>query len=317
MSTDRSSRDLRLGRAAGSKTIRDDPDIFSGTEAIADTRAAVAGEEADSEDPPAAARNVWLDSDDEDDDEVLSTQRRRAQQFAQAEAGAASSNTHTSMQSRTAGRAGRAVGGSSHLGRGVSAAGLPAVAAASLNASLADELLGATSRSVGRVVAVDLLPVQGIWGAGFVQGDFDDASVRRAIRGLLPGGQADVILSDMAHHFLGDGDTDTVLQTQLARQAAHFACGTRASDPVSHSHHDLDDRATMSLARPVLKRGGHLVLKLRGVGDPAVSALIKALGTLFGRCVIDKPDASRAGSAEVFAVCLGYRGRRLEPYDML
>lgn len=314
-------RDQRLGRVAGSTVICDDPKAF-GVEADPPAATATAAQEGEALSPGSFSESdgegmvssVWLDSDGEDEDEVLPAQRRRSLRFAQAEAGGSGAPSFTSMQSRTtAGEGGTGRLGGGHLGRGVAPGGVPLVGAASLTASLADELLGVRPR--GRVVAVDLLPVQGVWGAGIVQGNFGDGTVRRALRALLPGGQADVILSDMAHHFTGDSETDTAIQTQLARQAAHFACGTRAEafdgDGWMSSAGVKARPGDASLDRPVLKRGGNLVLKLRGVGEPAVNVLLSGLGGLFSRCVVDKPEASRAGSAEVFAVCLGYKGRRL------
>ena len=223
------------------------------------------------------AASVWLDSDDSDGDEVLPSQRKR--ELFSPVSGAAPGDAAASN---------------------VDSVALPRVLAAELSAQTAALHFG-SAEGAGRVVGLDLLPVRPVWGAAILRGDFTTDGVRRGVRAILPGGTASVVLSDMAHHFIGDSATDTSIQTDLAWTAAEFACGVMAERGAG----GRPGRA------PVLRRGGHAVMKIRGVGDPGVAALLAALEPVFRRCVVEKPAASRAASAEAFLVCLSFRGRRI------
>jgi len=50
----------------------------------------------------------------------------------------------------------------------------------------------------GRIVALDILPMQGISGVEFIEGDFRDEAVVQALETKLGGVKADLVLSDMA-----------------------------------------------------------------------------------------------------------------------
>src|SRR6185437_6290207 len=70
---------------------------------------------------------------------------------------------------------------------------------------LAAKRVGAPER--GRVVAIDVLAMEPVAGVDFVQLDFLDAAAPGKLRAML-GGQADVVLSDMASNATGHARTD-------------------------------------------------------------------------------------------------------------
>lgn len=132
----------------------------------------------------------------------------------------------------------------------------------------------------GKVVAIDILAMEPLAGATVLVGDFlaDDAPAR--IRAAL-GGQADLVLSDMAAPTTGHGATDHLRIMALAETAHAFAV-------------------------EVLAPGGGFVAKLFQGG--AERALLTALKRDFAEVKHVKPQASRAESAELYVVALGFRG---------
>ena len=50
----------------------------------------------------------------------------------------------------------------------------------------------------GRVIALDVLPMQGVAGVDVLQGDFRDAALLARLEALLGGTRLDLVLSDMA-----------------------------------------------------------------------------------------------------------------------
>jgi 23S rRNA (uridine2552-2'-O)-methyltransferase len=132
----------------------------------------------------------------------------------------------------------------------------------------------------GRVVALDLLPMDPVGGAIILEGDFQDAATERAVREAL-GGQADLVLSDMAPNTTGHGNTDHLRIIALAELALHFA-------------------------EAVLAPGGAFVAKVfQGGAERQMQARLKRL---FARVTHAKPPASRKGSSELYVVAAGFRG---------
>jgi 23S rRNA (uridine2552-2'-O)-methyltransferase len=132
----------------------------------------------------------------------------------------------------------------------------------------------------GRVVGIDLLPMDPIPGATLLQLDFLDPSAPERLRAAL-GGPADVVLSDMAAPTTGHAQTDHLRIIALA-EAAH------------------------AFATEVLAPGGAFVCKLFQGG--ATHALLQALKRDFATVRFVKPPASRADSAEIYLVAAGFRG---------
>jgi 23S rRNA (uridine2552-2'-O)-methyltransferase len=71
----------------------------------------------------------------------------------------------------------------------------------------------------GRVVASDILPMEPLDGVEFVQGDFREDEVFGRVLSLLPEGQVDVVLSDMAPAMSGIDVTDQARSMHLAEIA--------------------------------------------------------------------------------------------------
>jgi len=135
-------------------------------------------------------------------------------------------------------------------------------------------------RDRGRVLALDVLPMQEIAGVEFIQGDFRDEAVAAALHDRLEGAPVDLVLSDMAPNMSGVGVTDQARAMYLAELARDFA-------------------------GDYLKPGGNLIVKLfqgRGFDE-----FIKDLRKAYRRVSMRKPKASRARSAEVYALATGKR----------
>jgi 23S rRNA (uridine2552-2'-O)-methyltransferase len=131
----------------------------------------------------------------------------------------------------------------------------------------------------GRVVAIDVLPMDAIAGVDFAQLDFVSADAAEKLRVLL-GGPADVVLSDMAANATGHAKTDHLRIMALVEAAADFA-------------------------REVLAPGGSFLAKVLQGGTEA--ALLAALKRDFKSVKHVKPAASRSDSAELYLLATGYR----------
>jgi 23S rRNA (uridine2552-2'-O)-methyltransferase len=135
-------------------------------------------------------------------------------------------------------------------------------------------------KAVGRVIGVDLQEVEPLPGAEIYQLDFmeDDADVQ--VKDWL-GGEADVVMSDMAASSSGHKQTDHLRIISLCETAAYFAFD-------------------------VLAPGGTFVAKVLAGG--AEGELQKLLKQKFDKVANFKPPASRSDSSEKFVVATGFRG---------
>jgi 23S rRNA (uridine2552-2'-O)-methyltransferase len=131
----------------------------------------------------------------------------------------------------------------------------------------------------GRVVAIDLLPMEAVAGVDFAQIDFLDPAAPHTLKAML-GGPADVVLSDMAANATGHAKTDHLKIMALVEAAAEFA-------------------------GEVLKPGGAFLAKVLQGGTEA--ALLAALKRDFKSVKHVKPAASRSDSAELYLLATGYR----------
>jgi 23S rRNA (uridine2552-2'-O)-methyltransferase len=136
----------------------------------------------------------------------------------------------------------------------------------------------------GRVVAIDLLPMDPLPGVDFLQLDFLDPQAPDQLKALL-GGPADVVLTDMAANATGHRATDHLKIMGLAEAAADFA-------------------------REVLKPGGAFLAKVLQGGTEG--ELLASLKRDFGSVKHVKPAASRSDSAELYVLATGFRGRAVE-----
>ena len=136
------------------------------------------------------------------------------------------------------------------------------------------------AHGTGRVIAVDLLEMEAIAGVELLQLDFLDPSAPAAIKRCLCG-PADVVLSDMAANATGHRRTDHLKIMALAQAAAE-------------------------LAREVLAPGGTFLCKVLQGGTEA--SLLNELKREFASVRHVKPAASRADSAELYLLAMGFRG---------
>jgi len=132
----------------------------------------------------------------------------------------------------------------------------------------------------GRVLAVDLLPIEPIKGVDILQADFLAPDAPERLQGML-GAKADVVLSDMAASATGHRQTDHWKIIALAEAAADFA-------------------------RSVLAPGGAFLAKVLQGGSE--TGMLAGLKRDFAQVRHVKPPASRADSAELYLVATGFRG---------
>jgi 23S rRNA (uridine2552-2'-O)-methyltransferase len=131
----------------------------------------------------------------------------------------------------------------------------------------------------GRVVAIDVLPMDAIAGVDFAQLDFLDPSAPDKLKTML-GGPAGLVLSDMAANATGHAKTDHLKIMALVETAADFA-------------------------RAILAPGGAFLAKVLQGGTEA--ALLATLKRDFASVKHVKPAASRSDSAELYLLATGYR----------
>ncbi|PWC27907.1 rRNA methyltransferase [Pseudoroseomonas aestuarii] len=132
----------------------------------------------------------------------------------------------------------------------------------------------------GKVVGLDLLPMDVIAGATLLQGDFQDAAVEQAVLDTLDG-PADLVLSDMAPNTTGHNATDHLRILGLVELALDFA-------------------------GKVLVPGGGFVAKVFQGGTER--DLLNRLKRDFASVKHAKPPSSRKDSAEMYVVAQGFRG---------
>ncbi len=130
----------------------------------------------------------------------------------------------------------------------------------------------------GRLIALDLLPMDALHGVQFIQGDFRDDEVLQALAKALDGRQVDLVLSDMAPNMSGIAVVDQARVMLLAELTLEF-CGQH------------------------LKPGGDMLVKVFQ-GDGFME-LRKALQEQFRTLQMRKPAASRNRSAEIYLLARG------------
>lgn len=133
----------------------------------------------------------------------------------------------------------------------------------------------------GRIVASDILPMDGIPDVTFIQGDFTEDNVFEEILAAIGGESLDLVISDMAPNMSG---TPAVDQPQ-----AMYLC-----------------ELALDMAQKVLKPGGDFLIKVfHGEG---FDEYIKLMRGQFDKVVTRKPDASRGRSRETYLLGRGFKG---------
>ncbi|MDO5605603.1 MAG: RlmE family RNA methyltransferase [Paracoccus sp. (in: a-proteobacteria)] len=136
-------------------------------------------------------------------------------------------------------------------------------------------------RRQGRIIGIDLQEVDPIAGAELHVLDFLADGADDQVKAWL-GGQADVVMSDMAASSSGHKGTDHLRIVALVEAAAQ-------------------------LAFDVLAPGGTFVAKvLAGGAEQGLQTMLKQN---FDKVANVKPSASRSDSSEKFVVAMGFRGR--------
>lgn len=139
----------------------------------------------------------------------------------------------------------------------------------------------ASSGERGIIVAVDINEMEPVTGAKFLQLDFLDNAAPALVKQAL-GGQADVILSDMAAPATGHRATDHLRVMALCEVALLFAI-------------------------EVLAVGGAFCAKvLRGGAD---TEILNRLKQEFSEVRHYKPESSRSDSKEIYVVATGFKDR--------
>jgi len=146
-------------------------------------------------------------------------------------------------------------------------------------------------RRAARVVGVDLAEVAPVDGAMVLQGDIFDAEIAPRLLAAL-GGQADVLLSDVAPAATGRRSVDRLRAEAIGE-------------------------AVLALLPALLAPGGSLVLKLLRGADSALTAEARRQ---FRQARLLRPRATHRESSEIYLVATGYRphapGQEAEPGDL-
>ena len=134
----------------------------------------------------------------------------------------------------------------------------------------------------GQVIAIDIDPMEQLPGVHMLHLDFMAPEADSILKGLLRGGRADGVLTDMAAPTVGHKRTDHLRIMGLAEAAAHFAVD-------------------------VLEPGGWFLAKVFQGGSQ--SAMLDLLKQDFATVRHVKPPASRSDSAELYVLATGFRHR--------
>lgn len=133
----------------------------------------------------------------------------------------------------------------------------------------------------GKVIALDILPMEPIPGVEFIQGDFMGQAALDELRARVGDRPVDIVISDMAPNISGISVSDQAKATYLAELALDFA---------AHS----------------LKPGGQCLIKaFQGAG---FNELFRAMQARFVQVISRKPKASRPRSPEVYLLGKGFKG---------
>ncbi len=144
------------------------------------------------------------------------------------------------------------------------------------------QMIDAKGAFSGRLIAMDILPMEPIDGATFIQGDFREQEVADRLTEVLAGEKVDVVLSDMAPNLSGIAAADAAASLLLNELALEFA--------LEH-----------------LKKDGVFVAKVfQGSG---YSQFIATLKQHFASVAQRKPEASRDTSAEMYVVSRRLRAK--------
>lgn len=150
---------------------------------------------------------------------------------------------------------------------------------------VATELVGPT----GKVVGIDLRPVEPIPGVTILQGNLLTPAAHTLIEAALRGRRPDVVLSDMAPNTSGNRLRDHLQSLSLAGAALAFAQRQLCPD-------------------------GSLVVKVFEGGD--LPEFLSRVRSEFGFCKPHVPRASQKRSTELYIVASRFRGTPESPQSI-
>jgi 23S rRNA (uridine2552-2'-O)-methyltransferase len=130
----------------------------------------------------------------------------------------------------------------------------------------------------GKVIALDLLPLDPLSGVDFIQGDFREDAVLKQLQDCLAGRQVALVISDMAPNMSGVLNADLARALYLAELALEFAYEQLQVD------------------------GYFLVKVFQGAG---FEDYLKLMRSRFSKVVTRKPKASRDRSSELYLLATG------------
>jgi len=134
----------------------------------------------------------------------------------------------------------------------------------------------------GRVLALDILPMEPINGVEFLAGDFTEQAVLDSLMERLQGRPVDLVISDMAPNMTGVAAVDQARSMELAELALDFANQT-------------------------LKPDGTILMKIfQGRGFNEFYAQMRQQ---FAKIATRKPQASRSESREIYLLGKGFKAK--------
>ena len=145
---------------------------------------------------------------------------------------------------------------------------------------IAREKLTSKGQMNGRVIALDLLPMEPIADVDFILGDFREDDVLAQLQNLLGSAKVDLVLSDMAPNLTGIPSVDAARIELVCELALDFA-------------------------KEHLQQNGTLLIKsFHGAG---FEAMVKQFRATFKVVHTRKPKASRDKSAETYLLGRGLK----------
>ena len=132
----------------------------------------------------------------------------------------------------------------------------------------------------GRIVALDILPMDAINGVEFIQGDFDDEEVLASLENMLGADRPQLVLSDMAPNTTGIADVDHDRSMHLVELSLEFA-------------------------RRTLEPGGDFLVKV--FQGRHFQPFVKQLRSSFATVKVRKPPASRQRSSELYLLARDFK----------
>lgn len=134
--------------------------------------------------------------------------------------------------------------------------------------------------SKGRLIAIDILPMEPVNNTLFIEGDFTEQSVYDKCLQAMNNAKADLVISDMAPNLSGIRTADQARSLYLAE-------------------------LSFDLAKSVLKAGGDMLVKIfEGEGTDKYRHELKEH---FEKIVVRKPKASRDDSREFYVLAKTFR----------